>query len=155
MVLMFENEYVMSFHIISFNKMYLKMLFVQWHPFCLGLNVLKLHPFKISPSQSHREFNSSEILPDSRGPSYLHRLTLIPEQISNYIHYKALDEIIYHFQTLPVQLLKSGNGEVILYHTILGMWLLNHVGIKVNLCYWKIPLMALTFYLKQCSLLIS
>ena len=32
-----------------------------------------------------------------RGPFYLHGLTLIPAWISNYIHYKMSDEIIYPF----------------------------------------------------------
>ena len=31
------------------------------------------------------------------GPIYLHGLTLIPERISNYIHYKMWDEISYPF----------------------------------------------------------
>ena len=31
-----------------------------------------------------------------------------------------------------MKLLKFGIGWVISYHTLLGMWLINHVGIKVN-----------------------
>ena len=34
----------------------------------------------------------------SRGPFYLHGWTLTPAWISNYIHYKVWDEIIYPFQ---------------------------------------------------------
>ena len=33
----------------------------------------------------------------TRGPFYEHSLTLIPEWISNYIHYKVWYEIIYPF----------------------------------------------------------
>ena len=36
--------------------------------------------------------------------------TLIPSLISNYIHYKVWDEIIYHSQTSTVAPLKFGNG---------------------------------------------
>ena len=61
------------------------------------------------------------------GPFYKHGLTLIPAWISNYIHYKVWDEIIYPF-------LNFNGATVISTHTLQGMWLLIHAGIKVKPC---------------------
>ena len=36
------NEILIGIHTFSFKKMHLKMSSVEWRPFCLGLNVLKL-----------------------------------------------------------------------------------------------------------------
>ena len=69
------------------------------------------------------------------GPFYYNGLTLVPTWISNYINYKMRDEITWPFtQTSTVQPLKLGNAYVISSHTLLGMWLFIHDGIKVNLC---------------------
>ena len=76
-------------------------------------------------------------------PIYLHMhpksfdagLTEISSWISSYIHYKVWDEIFYpfpNFNSAAVSLF--GNGLVISSHTLLGMWLLIHAGIEVNLC---------------------
>ena len=69
---------------------------------------------------------------ECRSPFYYHGLTLIPACICNHIHYKVWDEITYPF---PVQPLKFRNGWVISSHTLHGMWLLIHAGIKVNNIY--------------------
>ena len=34
------SEILIEIHTFSFKKMHLKMSYVKWHPFCLGLNVL-------------------------------------------------------------------------------------------------------------------
>ena len=65
---------------------------------------------------------------------HAHGFTSIPAWISNYIHYKVWDEINYLFQTSTVEPLKCGKGYVISSHTLIGMWSLIHVGIKVNPC---------------------
>ena len=44
-----------------------------------------------------------------------------------------MDEITYPSRTSTVQPLKFGNGEVISFYTLLGMWLLIHAGLKLNL----------------------
>ena len=35
-----SSEIVIGIQTFSFRKMHLKMMFVKWRPFCLGLNVL-------------------------------------------------------------------------------------------------------------------
>ena len=48
--------------------------------------------------------------------------------------------LLIHSQTSTVQPLRLGNGETISSHTLLGMWLLIHAGIKVKPCYaWFTP----------------
>ena len=63
-------------------------------------------------------------------PFYWHGLTFIPAWISNYNHYKVWDGITYIFLTATFASFKFGNG--ISLHTLLGMYLLIHGGIKVN-----------------------
>ena len=64
-----------------------------------------------------------------------------PPWISNYIHYNVWHEIIYsHSQTSTVKVFKFGNRYKISFHTCLGIWLLIHVGIKVNPCLLNGPL---------------
>ena len=46
-------------------------------------------------------------------------------------------KLLIHPQTSLVQPLKFGNRQIISSHTLLNMWLLIHIGIKVNLCQWK------------------
>ena len=38
----------------SFKKMHLKMSFAKWRPFCLGLNVLKIHHQDSNPRNGHQ-----------------------------------------------------------------------------------------------------
>ena len=37
------NEILFEIHALSFKKMYLRVSSGKWLPFCLGLNVVKLH----------------------------------------------------------------------------------------------------------------
>ena len=71
----------------------------------------------------------------SRSLFYWHGLTLIPARISNYMHYKVWDQITYHFPNYSaVQPYKFWNGwGVMLLNILLGMWLLIHAEIQVNL----------------------
>ena len=41
-------------------------------------------------------------------------------------------ELLIHSQTSTAEPLKFGNGYVISSHTLQGLWLIIHVGIKVN-----------------------
>ena len=60
-------------------------------------------------------------------------VTLLSAWIDYYIHFKNVMNLFIHSQTLAVQPLKFGNGEVIPSHILLGMWL--HIkGIKVKPC---------------------
>ena len=42
------SEFLIVIHTCSFNKMHLKMSSAKWHPFCLGLNVLKCQEVQVS-----------------------------------------------------------------------------------------------------------
>ena len=42
-------------------------------------------------------------------------------------------KLLIYSRTSTVIALKFGNGHVISHHTLLGMWLLIHAGIKVGL----------------------
>ena len=42
------SEILIEIDVFSFKKMHLKVLSVKWHPFCLGLNVLKITSFSWS-----------------------------------------------------------------------------------------------------------
>ena len=42
-------------------------------------------------------------------------------------------KLLTYSQSLTVQPLKFGNGQMISARTLLGMWLLIHAGIKVKL----------------------
>ena len=48
-------------------------------------------------------------------------------------------KLLIYSQTSTVQPLKFGNGEVISSQILLGMGLLIHAEIKVDLCQWKEP----------------
>ena len=37
------SEFLIVIHTFSFNKIHLKMSSAKWHPFCLGLNVLRVN----------------------------------------------------------------------------------------------------------------
>ena len=50
-------------------------------------------------------------------------------------------KLLIHYQISTVQSLKFGNGEAISSHTLPGMWLLIHAGIKINPRKWKRPLL--------------
>ena len=54
--------------------------------------------------------------------------------MNNNIYHKVYDEITYSFQTSMVAPLKFENVLLISSHTLLGMWLVIHAGIKVNIC---------------------
>ena len=54
--------------------------------------------------------------------------------MSNYMHYKVWVKLFIHSQTSAVQLLEFGNGKVNSSHSLLGMWLFIHAGIKVKPC---------------------
>ena len=56
------------------------------------------------------------------------------ESITDYIHYKVCMKLLIHHQTSTVAQLKFGNGLVNSSHTLLGVWLLIHAEIKVNMC---------------------
>ena len=62
------------------------------------------------------------LVTDTRGPFYLHGLTLIPAWTSNYTHYKVWDEFTYLFQNL--------NGASNFIPPLLDMWLFINAGIK-------------------------
>ena len=64
-------------------------------------------------------------------PFCIRGLTLIPEWISNYTPIIKC-EITYLFPHINAVALKFGNGWVIPWHTLLGMWLLIHAVIKIN-----------------------
>ena len=68
----------------------------------------------------------------------LHRSTLIPEWISDCIHYvwDGMKLLIYT-QTSMAQPLKFGNRYAISSYTLLGMWLLID-AVKGNPCWWNI-----------------
>ena len=70
----------------------------------------------------------------SWGPLYDYELSLIQAWISNHIYYKVWDEITYPFPNFNSVTIEVGNGEEISSHTLLGVWLLIHAGIKVNQC---------------------
>ena len=53
-------------------------------------------------------------------------------------------EITYPFLNFNDTPFKFGNGWVISLHTLLGLWLHIHTGIKVNPCWWKEPLNRIT-----------
>ena len=86
-----------------------------WHSVSMGPHALQMKLNKINkvfsmPSHSHKLIYLSKINEifryicslAIRGPFYLHQLTLIPTQISNYIHYKVWDEIIYSFPNVNI-----------------------------------------------------
>ena len=91
------------------------------------------HPFDIIYNTSQWIYPQF-VLPGLLGPFYQHSLTLIPAWVSNYVHYNVWDEIIYPFPTSMVKPLKFGNGYIISSHTLSGILLLIHLGIKVNVC---------------------
>ena len=43
-------------------------------------------------------------------------------------------KLLINYQTSIVQQSKFRNGKVISSHTLLGVWLLTHAGIKINPC---------------------
>ena len=58
-------------------------------------------------------------------------LTLFPIWIIKYTVYKVRDELMHPFWTTTVKP-KFGNGRLNASHTMLGMWLFIHAGIKHN-----------------------
>ena len=48
-----------------------------------------------------------------------------------YIHYTMRDEITHQLPNPMVQTLRTENAWVISSHTLRGMWLLIHAGIKI------------------------
>ena len=60
-------------------------------------------------------------------------LTIIV-RMSNYTHCKIWDEITDLYSNFNGATVEVWNGKVISSHTLLGMWLLIHAGIKVNPC---------------------
>ena len=65
--------------------------------------------------------------------------TLIPAWIRKYVYCKVWYEITYtylHFYSAAVEV---GNGQSISSHSLLGMWLHIHAGIKVNPNLYKEP----------------
>ena len=62
-------------------------------------------------------------------PFYQHWLKLIPAWISYYTQYNFWDEIIYPFPKFN----GTGMDKLLSSHTLLGMWLLIHAGIKAML----------------------
>ena len=63
------------------------------------------------------------------GPLLLTWFRCNPNMDKHYIHYKVWDEIMYPFLNFKkVQPLKFGNGQVISSYTLVGRWLLIHVG---------------------------
>ena len=67
-------------------------------------------------------------------PFYWHGLTLIPAWICNHIHYKLWDEIAYPFLNFYGSTVKIKKWMSNFTHTLLGMWLIIHAGIKVKPC---------------------
>ena len=61
------------------------------------------------------------------GPFYQLGSTLIPTWIINHVSHKRQNEISYPFPNL-----KFRNGSVTLFYSLQWVWLLIHVGIKVN-----------------------
>ena len=62
-----------------------------------------------------------------------HGSTLIPVWISDHIRYEVCGmKLLIHSQAATVQMLKFGDGWVISFHNLLGMWLLINAGIKIN-----------------------
>ena len=58
-----------------------------------------------------------------------------------------------HSQTSTVQPLKFGNGYIISSHTLFGLRLLIHAGNKVNPCWWKRPLVAISLLIEEMACL--
>ena len=58
--------------------------------------------------------------------------TLIIAWTGIYIHYEVWDELITHSKTSTVQKMMYVDSQMISSHTLLGMWLLIHVGIQVK-----------------------
>ena len=69
--------------------------------------------------------------PGGGGAFYYHS-TSIPAWIRNYINHKVW-EITYPFPNFNRYAVGVWNGEVILSHILLDVWLLIHVGIKAKL----------------------
>ena len=61
----------------------------------------------------------------TKGPLYKHWLTLLPEWISNYIHYNVSDKIT---DPLPKEWVSNFN------HTLLGGWIIIHHEIGFKTC---------------------
>ena len=67
-----------------------------------------------------------------QGPHLLNGLTLIPVCINNYIHCKLWEEVIYIFPNFNGKTVEVWDGYVISSLTLLDMWILIHVLIKVK-----------------------
>ena len=61
-------------------------------------------------------------------------------------------ELFIRPQPSTVLPLKHGNGQVLSYHALLGVWLLIRAVIKVNTCYHKEPLCYIELCYKEARL---
>ena len=78
--------------------------------------------------------NGTEKHSNKWGIFYWHGLTLIPAWISNYIRYEVWCEITYPCPNFDGTTVEIWNGQAVSSHTLLGVWLLIHVGIQVKPC---------------------
>ena len=73
----------------------------------------------------------AEIMPKWQLPA----LTLIPGLISNYIHHNMWNEITYPFPNFNSAIVEVCEWISNSSHSLPGMGLLIHAGIRVNPCY--------------------
>ena len=133
----------------SFMKMHLKMSPAKWQPFCSGQTsepmrhdtvlfimetaVEELLDRSAKVIATHLKIGCSSWNETAPGnPLYLQGLTWIPTWISNCTYYKMWDEITHSFPNFNGATVDVWEWKDDFIPHFTGLWLLIHIGIKVN-----------------------